>query len=888
MPKSRKKRNEKKDFQKVKLKVGKTLKKADNVTNPSFHTRTIQVTQKIKSHSATEPSSKRKLNFNDLLNQFHHYSVSTRNDAVMGMRELFLSYPDIIVPNLAAIVERTAQLFVDKDPVVRSSVIKLLKIVFTPLAVKHISPFFRVISAHLCCAMTHIDEGIQVDSLHLLDLLLDHFPTLVVSNSSQILPNFIEQISRCKLSTKSGSSSLSINPHLKMASHKWRAKVLTRLYKLLSAILGTSSKSEQVQQGLHCNVKSVSWNKEERTSTDIRPEHFTSVWKEPGFSLRTRVNNSQKDMCVSLSDETGLRKFLKLITPLLIECWVESSTVSTFSHRGVDSLITMDSVPLRTSVVIVIQLLCQYIVENHPSEIHWLKKMYFIDYKNHLLKSFPYHVQVPAKKKDKSDSKTIQDSVCHLNIAICDIVTHFLSSPSTAEPWETTVIQYLEDVIRQGIQDKGQMRIVVDILKRLVKEGHNVNLDSSLDVMVQKYTESHPLSTDRKLLFYFFSGLILDRDEQQKLGVDIIDRFMTSLPDLFITIAKSNPQMAAQILEVMKSSACQKCWILLQKLNQFIVQVIESEENLLDHLDLHVQKSIFELVYYIPDLKESSLKLLVKLVRDSNFPLKSCLYLLQILHHRYASVEKSPEKTAEYISFMLSVILGEGMTVKQHCYEVIGEIDSRFLTGSTRWERTLALVEAVSLHLSQHGDTEQMVQIIAAFLCKLQKTKPYLTECQLISVMILSNHMEFYKYPIADCFTDSFVQHFWTFCRNVAEAEKCLSVDSTTQFKLLYNLVLQKMMDSLCWMKNGLQHMVSCLHQDLSDNGRSISELKGVCRSGSLWLHHYDNWLQRSHDPIDIRSDMSKTVVTIQENLAELKQCQWWSDFSFLVSRLKL
>lgn len=61
MPKSRKTRNSKKDFQKVKFKVGKKIQKADNVTNISFHTRTIQVTQKIKTATATEPSSKRKL-----------------------------------------------------------------------------------------------------------------------------------------------------------------------------------------------------------------------------------------------------------------------------------------------------------------------------------------------------------------------------------------------------------------------------------------------------------------------------------------------------------------------------------------------------------------------------------------------------------------------------------------------------------------------------------------------------------------------------------------------------------------------------------------------------------------------------------------------------------
>jgi hypothetical protein len=38
----------------------------------------------------------------------------------------------------------------------------------------------------------------------------------------------------------------------------------------------------------------------------------------------------------------------------------------------------------------------------------WLQKMYLTDFKNHLLKCFPYYVHLPAKKKDKSDNVTMQ------------------------------------------------------------------------------------------------------------------------------------------------------------------------------------------------------------------------------------------------------------------------------------------------------------------------------------------------------------------------------------------------------------------------------------------------------------------------------------------------
>ena len=37
---------------------------------------------------------------------------------------------------------------------------------------------------------------------------------------------------------------------------------------------------------------------------------------------------------VTLADEAGLRKFVQLMIPLLIECWIESNAVSTYSNKG--------------------------------------------------------------------------------------------------------------------------------------------------------------------------------------------------------------------------------------------------------------------------------------------------------------------------------------------------------------------------------------------------------------------------------------------------------------------------------------------------------------------------------------------------------------------------
>lgn len=210
----------------------------------------------------------------------------------MGLKDLLSSHKTIIESNLTAILERSAQLFVDKDPVVRQTVTKLLKVVFASLTGKHITPFFMVISAHLCCAMTHIYEDIQSDSLQILDLLLEFFPKMVASNCNQILMNFIEQISRCKIvgDAKSGKPvhTGATTSSLKTASYKWRAKVLARLHKLLSAILELEADMKSTENE-ESRVLTVKWQQEEINQACPYPRYVLSQWKQPGFQIRFNI-----------------------------------------------------------------------------------------------------------------------------------------------------------------------------------------------------------------------------------------------------------------------------------------------------------------------------------------------------------------------------------------------------------------------------------------------------------------------------------------------------------------------------------------------------------------------------------------------------------------------
>lgn len=235
------------------------------------------------------------LTLQDLLNQCQHYSASVRLDAVGGLRELLSSHPEILQHYLSQIIDRVSQLVVDKDPTVRSAVIKLFRQVIPQVDVHKMRPFFPIISAHVCCAMTHIYDDIQSDSLNILDIFLEFHPSLIIDRSSQIIPNFIEQISHQNTSKKSsaGGRSLSIKPDGKIQAHKWRNQVLSRLSNLLSTLLERSGyltieswTEEKKGEGLK-----VVWREEEEVKSAVIPQHFQNVWTNPGHKIRWVFKN---------------------------------------------------------------------------------------------------------------------------------------------------------------------------------------------------------------------------------------------------------------------------------------------------------------------------------------------------------------------------------------------------------------------------------------------------------------------------------------------------------------------------------------------------------------------------------------------------------------------
>ena len=168
------------------------------------------------------------------------------------------------------------------------AVIRLLKTALPSITLTQIQPFFPIVSAYLCCAMTHIYDDIQADSLQILDVFLDTLPSLVIQSSNQILPNFIEQISRQKVSGKAETSrSLTVNPNSKLASQKWRSKVLERLHKLLSSIVSSSNQGDNSDNVADDTV--VRWNNKNGAHCQSYSRIVRGAWMSPGYTIKKYV-----------------------------------------------------------------------------------------------------------------------------------------------------------------------------------------------------------------------------------------------------------------------------------------------------------------------------------------------------------------------------------------------------------------------------------------------------------------------------------------------------------------------------------------------------------------------------------------------------------------------
>ncbi|OAA72180.1 hypothetical protein ISF_01253 [Cordyceps fumosorosea ARSEF 2679] len=161
----KKKKEKQKDFQKTKLKVGKTKAKASNFTDTSFKSKAI-----VMGHQSLSTEAP------DVIQQFKHNlslassrSDKQRKDALAYLTSQLALDPPVNPVGTAAVLTKLVPLLSDSATPVRQQLLKLLRVLpgrDVPPVIEHTIMFIRA-------GMTHLSSDISGDALAAMDWLLD-------------------------------------------------------------------------------------------------------------------------------------------------------------------------------------------------------------------------------------------------------------------------------------------------------------------------------------------------------------------------------------------------------------------------------------------------------------------------------------------------------------------------------------------------------------------------------------------------------------------------------------------------------------------------------------------------------------------------------------------
>ncbi|XP_037706780.1 testis-expressed protein 10 [Choloepus didactylus] len=772
-----KKRKRQDDFQKVKLKVGKKKPKLENATNTNFKTKTIHLPEQLK-EDGTLPTNNRKLNIKDLLSQMHHYNAGVKQSALLGLKDLLSQYPFIIDAHLSNILSEVTAVFTDKDANVRLAAVQLLQFLAPKIRAEQISPFFPLVSAHLSSAMTHITEGIQEDSLKVLDILLEQYPALITGRSSILLKNFVELISHQQLSKglinrdRSQSWILSVNPNRRLTSQQWRLKVLVRLSKFLQALANGSSRlreSEGLQEqkeNPQATSSSIFINWKEHANDQQHIQVYENGGSQPNVSSQFRLRylvGGLGGVDEGLSSTENLKGFIEIIIPLLIECWIEAVPPQLAS---VGNGIERESLQVMQQVLNIISLLWK--LSKQHDETHklesWLRKNYLIDFQHHFMSHFPYALQEITKHKRKEANKSMKhcailsNNVDHLllNLTLSDIMVS-LANASTLQKdsnWIEMIRKFVTETLEDGFKlNSKQLNRLLGVSWRLMQiQPNRESTETLIKAVYTLYQQRGLLFPVRTLLLKFFSK-IYQKDEPTSYRVryrsKVLSRWLAGLPLQLAHLGSRNPELSTQLIDIIHTAAARANRELLKSLHATALRIYDPQEGPVVLLSADSQQRLVQLVYFLPSLPADLLSRLSRCCVMGRLSSSLAAMLIGILHMSVPILGFSKEELTwlqslrgvpHVIQTPLSSVLLYLTDLDQflHHWDVAEALCHSFLVIPARSQSFDVLQSAISKHLvgltvipdSTAGCVLGVICKLLDHTCVLSETLlPFLASC---------------------------------------------------------------------------------------------------------------------------------------------------------------
>lgn len=699
MKAKRKKRQD--DFQKVKLKVGKKKPKADNATNTAFRSKGINLPEQLKKDTGG-PTTHRNLGINDLLSQLHHYNANIKHTALVGLKELLSQNPQLLDIHLSRLLSEVAAVFTDKDGNVRLAATRVLRFITQSVPAERVAPFFPLLSAHLSCAMTHIEVSIQEDAMKVLDVLLEHYPALLASRPAVLLTNFLELISHRQNSggtkktqnIKAHTWALSVNPDRAVTSQQWRLTVLLRLGQFLQAIVderpveknGVSESEMGLDSSHDGHITSLSLSWEELIYNRVAVTLFEHSGAKPTpfstFKLRS-FNESTAEIDESLDSKEAVQNFAATLVPLLLEVWVEASANEiTWSNSDSAHLLTPDAMSVMFQVLTILQLLRKLAPHKEHQEAldAWFRKEYLDNFKQHFIKNFPYGNRETLKHKKKNEQKRNKQTAgmpvstvdpLALNITLCQVMVSLSQRQDIVTEsdsgWLTPLRTFVQDTLSSGVKlSSKQLNMLLETVWNMVLTQKSKTVTEELLAAIYSYYQQKHLTLQtRALLLSFYSKLYQQEQLHSHIARSkVLSQWLASLPAQLSQLRHRNPTLSAQLIRSIQAAASRGNKDMLKSLQKYACDFYDPQEGVTVVLPSELQQQMIQLLYFLPKMSQPLLANLTGCCNTGRISTSLCASVIRIVHLR-SSVSgwtvgstEAALQDVDYISFLFSTLVG--------------------------------------------------------------------------------------------------------------------------------------------------------------------------------------------------------------------------------------
>jgi hypothetical protein len=429
-----------------------------------------------------------------LFNKVNHHNTSVRQDALLGLRDIFQSHADVVPKHLPKLVEQVFITTVDGSSAVRQAAHLLMDTLLSSVSSDVIAPFFGTLIAHLNCGLSHIKETIQLDSLRILELYLKHCSCLLRAYIGELVVVLIGLLSREKVAsavhvvgtTKKGKKG---QPQIKVFGDRGSTRGSTTLLDNPSSNLLSRASRLRIFK-LMSNLLEI--------LLDITP---------PGSSLQVSSH--------SISDILGGGKVFGALMSILMETWVEGHPRDVFGKdHHVQFLGLLESVV--NMVCVYLRLMLQL---NEEGDMEVLVtdccERIATDVSSFVFHYFPFAMVATSVPNHHKYLYVMNFTFCEVSLLLWKLL-----SPVKAEMAEALTLaafKYLgklsSDDIAASVHDPMCSRIVVRLVPLLypISLTHDQlgSVAAALASIKNFYFACHPHSRTRRLLVQCFGAMLV-------------------------------------------------------------------------------------------------------------------------------------------------------------------------------------------------------------------------------------------------------------------------------------------------------------------------------------------------------------------------------------------